>query len=111
MGSTSCREFQNSYLAENILTLLEKDDMYGLQLQEKIHEITDGKYWVNIATIYNTLKKLESDGFVESWQDEQNYPERGGRPRKYYTITYKGRRDIEYLRETRKKFVDWQPAI
>ena len=70
-----------------ILKLLMSGDKYGYELSKLIHSNTCGEYDLKEATMYSSLKRLESDGGITSyWGDETQ----GGR-RKYYQITEKGK--------------------
>ena len=69
-----------------ILKLLLNEDMYGYLISKTIHSATEGAYELKEATMYSSLKRLESDGSITwYWGDETQ----GGR-RKYYKITEKG---------------------
>ena len=70
-----------------ILKLLMEGDKYGYEITKLIHERSDGQYELKEATMYSSVKRLESDGHINSyWGDESQ----GGR-RKYYRITQSGR--------------------
>ncbi len=70
-----------------ILKLLDHEDMYGYQICKTIHANSEGAYELKEATMYSSLKRLESDTCIMSyWGDESQ----GGR-RKYYKITERGR--------------------
>lgn len=65
-----------------VLSLLKSDDKYGYELINEISkniEISEG-------TIYPLLKRLKSEGFVETYLEESSE----GPPRKYYKLTEKG---------------------
>jgi DNA-binding PadR family transcriptional regulator len=47
-----------------------------------------------LATIYNTLERLEKKGFVESRQGEAT-PERGGRAKMYFELTGLGHKALD----------------
>ncbi|KUO58612.1 MAG: PadR family transcriptional regulator [Gracilibacter sp. BRH_c7a] len=71
-----------------ILKLLISGDKYGYEISKLIHSNSSGEYDLKEATMYSSLKRLESDGGIASyWGDETQ----GGR-RKYYKITEKGKR-------------------
>ena len=71
-----------------ILKLLMSGDKYGYEISKLIHSSSSGEYELKEATMYSSLKRLESDGGITSyWGDETQ----GGR-RKYYKITEKGKR-------------------
>lgn len=65
------------------LGLLSKDDYYGYDLSmiiaKRIH-IADG-------TIYPVLRKMKNDGLLKTYLTEGI----GGPPRKYYSLTEKGK--------------------
>ncbi len=69
-----------------ILRLVKDEDLYGYQICKKIYANSEGAYELKEATMYSSLKRLESEGCIQSyWGDETQ----GGR-RKYYKITAKG---------------------
>jgi PadR family transcriptional regulator PadR len=70
-----------------ILKLLISGDKYGYEISKLIHANSLGEYGLKEATMYSSLKRLESDGCITSyWGDETQ----GGR-RKYYRISDKGK--------------------
>ena len=70
-----------------ILRLLCEADRYGYEIVKLIAERSAGEYELKEATMYSSLKRLESDGGITSyWGDETQ----GGR-RRYYRITAKGK--------------------
>lgn len=70
-----------------ILRLLSERDCYGYLIVKSIGQNSGGEYELKEATMYSSLKRLESDGDIEwYWGDETQ----GGR-RKYYRITEKGK--------------------
>ena len=71
-----------------ILKLLQGGDKYGYDISKSISSASGGKYELNEATMYSSLKRLEQNSHVESyWGDESM----GGR-RKYYRITGQGKK-------------------
>lgn len=70
-----------------ILKFLAGGDKYGYEITKLVHELSNHEYELKEATMYSSLKRLESDGHITSyWGDESQ----GGR-RKYYQITSSGR--------------------
>ena len=70
-----------------ILKLLMENDQYGYEIIKLIHQNSSGEYELKEATMYSSLKRLETDGIITwYWGDETQ----GGR-RKYYKITEKGK--------------------
>ena len=64
---------------------------YGLQLVERIRARCRGKLSFAQGTVYPALQELERIGIVRSRVSE-SLPERGGRPRIYYSLTPLGER-------------------
>jgi PadR family transcriptional regulator PadR len=75
-----------------VLSLLKSHDKYGYELINEISkniEISEG-------TIYPLLKRLKTEGFVETYLEESSE----GPPRKYYRLTEKGEQArLVYLNE------------
>ena len=70
-----------------ILRLLSEGDKYGYEIAKLIFERSGNEYELKEATMYSSVKRLETDGHITSyWGDESQ----GGR-RKYYHITPSGK--------------------
>ena len=67
-----------------------KDGAYGVSIRENIEERTGRT--VSIGAIYTTLGRLEERGLVRSRTETPQ--RRTGRPRKYYTVSVAGARDL-----------------
>ena len=71
-----------------ILKLLSEADRYGYEIIKLIAERSDGKYELKEATMYSSVRRLETDGdIIWYWGNETQ----GGR-RKYFKITQKGKK-------------------
>lgn len=82
------RENKNQY---PILGFLSKKDRSGYDLANYSKRIGQ-HYWTEFSSqVYGTLKKLEEDGFVSSYVDENS----GARNRRVYSITPAG---LEHLK-------------
>ena len=68
------------------------DDAYGVPIANAIAETTGKR--VILASVYNTLERLEEKGFVSS-AIGQPTSERGGRAKRYYAITAAGMREVK----------------
>jgi PadR family transcriptional regulator len=68
-----------------------KGESYGLEVIERVREMTGGKVKLMQGRVYPILRELEADGFIRSYNGAP-LQERGGRPRRYYEITAEGRR-------------------
>lgn len=73
-----------------ILGILRSGKNYGYAIIEKVKEISGGKLEWSDGMLYPVLRRLEQDGLVQSeWIISGN-----SRPRKYYSITEKGKKEI-----------------
>ena len=82
-----------------LLTLLRLgDDATALVLRERMEELAERP--VSRGALYRTLDRLEEKGWV-SWEvDEDDVPERGGRPRRRFRVTEDGLAVLRASRET-----------
>ena len=69
-----------------ILKLLSDNDMYGYQMIKTVNERSNGFFEWREGSLYPCLHKLECDELVVSYVKEC-----GGRMRRYYSLTKKGR--------------------
>jgi PadR family transcriptional regulator PadR len=67
------------------------DEAYGVPIANAIEHST-GKP-VILASVYNTLERLEQKGHVRSVKGQPT-PERGGRAKRYFSITTAGMREV-----------------
>lgn len=81
--------FSKNDIETVILCSLTVGDKYGYEIASEINAATQTE--IKQPTLYNYLKKLESNGLIESyWGDESN----GGR-RKYFRITDSGAESLK----------------
>lgn len=72
-----------------ILTLIEKEDMYGYDISRKIKNLSDNTYEMSEGTLYAALKRMERKSWIESyWLEIES-----GR-RKYYKMTKDGTKEL-----------------
>lgn len=87
---------------EQILLLailrLQDSGAYGVSIRREITENTTRK--PAPGAIYTTLDRLEHKGMVSSWSGDAT-PERGGRSKRYYKVTAKGK---DSLRRTQQEY-------
>lgn len=83
-----------------ILNILRGSALYGLEMIQRIEEIPDLK--ITEGTIYPLLSRLNAEGLVfTEWIESEQ-----GRPRKYYSLSEKGRRVIKELNEEWDSFAE-----
>lgn len=74
-----------------ILSTLLDGDSYGYEILKNVHETSGHDYEMKEPSLYTSLKRLETQGCVESyWGDETQ-----GARRKYYRITPEGASELE----------------
>ncbi|MGD2067473.1 MAG: helix-turn-helix transcriptional regulator [Gemmatimonadota bacterium] len=83
-------EFEHLLL---LAVLRTEPEAYGAALRRALAEHGDRR--ASLGAIYSTVRRLEGKGLVET--DDRPSP-RGGRPRRYVTVTSDG---MEVLRNTR----------
>ncbi|NLB25863.1 MAG: PadR family transcriptional regulator [Syntrophomonadaceae bacterium] len=87
-----------------VLSMLDREPMYGYQMIKKINKESSGIFSFKEGTLYPILHSLESKEMIESywWGNE------GGRQRKYYRITAKGKSE---LKEKQREWVIFRSAF
>lgn len=74
-----------------VLSLLNSRPMYGYEIIKVIELKSNGIFSFKEGTLYPILHSLEGDSMIESYWSEGE----GGRKRKYYKITEKGKLHME----------------
>ena len=86
-----------------ILAIISRKDSYASEI---IHELKEAKMIVVEGTLYPLLTRQKNAGLLKyRWEESKQGP-----PRKYYTLTEKGRKYLEELDESWEelvKAVDW----
>ncbi|WP_445487657.1 PadR family transcriptional regulator [Niallia sp. 03133] len=77
-----------------LLSIIAKGDVYGYEMMEKLN--TYGFTMVSEGSIYPLLLRMKKEGLVTTSQKE--LPS-GGPKRKYYSLTGKGREELEGFKE------------
>ena len=75
-----------------MICILSKKEMHGYELKKEVEERL-GKN-ISPAHIYPLLKKMEEEGYVKTKIDRN-----GGRVRKVYTLTKKGKEFCENMKK------------
>lgn len=83
-------------------------EAYGIVVMHTIKEEIGRK--VNISAVHTALRRLESKGFVKSSMGGAT-SERGGRRKRYFTLTEGGIRVLSHIREQRNTMWDRIPNI
>ncbi|MGE7624596.1 PadR family transcriptional regulator [Viridibacillus sp. NPDC096237] len=81
-----------------LLSIIAKQDMYGYEIVQALKQSSDELYSMSEGTLYPALKRLESQGYINSYWVENE----GARRRKYYELTEEGQNALS------GKLKDWQ---
>ena len=79
-----------------ILSLLEREPMYGHQIMEELSAASSGFFKVSEGTLYPALYRLAREGLIRGrWAKLPT-----GQERKVYTLTHKGEERLDDCRST-----------
>jgi PadR family transcriptional regulator PadR len=82
-----------------ILSVLSRESMHGYRIVKDLDQASEGYFAMREGTLYPHLHQLEKDELIEGFWETTT----GGRERKCYRITEKGRRELaERLEEWRR---------
>ncbi|HLW98714.1 MAG TPA: helix-turn-helix transcriptional regulator [Candidatus Acidoferrales bacterium] len=77
-----------------ILSLLDKQPLYGFEIAKRIEEDSGGALKFNLASLYPMLYELERREWIKGrWEAN-----RAGRDRRYYCLTPAGKKKLAPLR-------------
>ncbi len=77
-----------------LLSLLTERDQYTYELSKALKERSHGQFDVQGPSLYTILYRMESRGFVSTWEEKI-----GRRPRVYYHILPEGERYLRRIKE------------
>ena len=102
------------YINTIIMRVLFEGDKYGYEICKEIETRTHGQFKMKQPTLYSTLKRLEAQGFIKSYEDESLT--HGGK-RRYYSLTdlgtetfVKSQSDWEYSRTVMDRLISDKDA-
>ena len=82
------------------------DDAYGTSIRQLLSDTINRD--VTIGALYTTLERLEKKGMLNSRMGEAT-AERGGRAKKYFTVSAKGQRALKRSKQALN--VMWQDLV
>jgi PadR family transcriptional regulator PadR len=104
MKQMSSRAYLGNFELMVMLVLIRLGEKaYGIPIAHEI-EVAGGRE-VSLGGIYATLERLQTKGLVSSKLGEPT-PERGGRAKKYFSVTAKGVREVREAQRVLKQL--WQ---
>ena len=92
------REFFLGFIKIHILYHAAKEPIFGVKVAE---ELGRHGYRVSPGTLYPTLHRMEQEGYLESLSKVV-----GGKVRKYYQVTAKGKRVLQSSRRRIRELID-----
>jgi len=92
------REFFLGFIKIHILYHASIAPIFGVEIAE---ELARHGYDISPGTLYPALHRLEKEGYLESSSNVV-----GGKVRKYYRVTAKGKRVLEDSRKKIRELVD-----
>ena len=103
------REYLGSFELVVMLALMRLGQgAYGVPISREIEEATGRE--VAIGSVYATLARLEAKGLVFSNIGEPT-PERGGRAKRYFTVTGEGQREVRQTQHALKTLSQGVPQL
>lgn len=81
---------------------------YGIAIKREIEERLNRK--VSVGALHTALRRLEGKGFLTAEFGEATQ-ERGGKRKKYFTVTMQGFRALKAVRTTRDQLWDSLPPL
>ena len=85
-----------------------RDNAYSISIKLELKEHTGRN--PSIGALHSALNRLEKKGFVESYEGGAT-SERGGRRKRFYTITAYGRKALDQSFELRSMFYHRLPKL
>jgi len=84
------------------------ENAYGISIKDEI-ESRIGK-GVSVGALQSALRRMEEKGYLESMEGEET-PERGGRRKRYFTITTHGKNALKETKDLRMELWDSIPNV
>lgn len=84
-----------------ILALVDEEALHGYEIARRIEERSQGTLQFTLASLYETLYRLEERGHIRGRWVERS----GQRRRRYYRITEVGRKILAVEREDWARFI------
>ena len=95
------RELKKGSIQLCILAMLSSKKKYGFQIIKELREQSGGYYDLKEGTLYPALHRLEKRGYLKSeWITHKS-----GMPRKYYTLTDRGKKALREAKGEWKNMV------
>ena len=84
------------------------DEAYGVAIKEEIQDRLKRK--VSVGALQSALRRMEKKGYLKSREGEAN-TKRGGKPKRFFTITAYGKDALEYSKDVRTQLWNSIPEM
>jgi DNA-binding PadR family transcriptional regulator len=91
--------------AFHILLALADEEKHGYGIMQEVAALTEGQLKLGPGTLYGTLKRLLTDGWIEE-SDERPDPELDDERRRYYRLTDLGLKVLRAEAQRLSRLVD-----
>ncbi|MFY0598631.1 MAG: PadR family transcriptional regulator [Cyclobacteriaceae bacterium] len=105
MKGSNLGEFQEIVL---LSILILDDEAYGLQIQKELSKRLDRS--LSRGALHAALSRLEEKGFIDSRTGGAT-AERGGRRKRFYTLTNSGKSALKQAKELREEMWSLVPKF
>lgn len=105
MKGTNLGEFQEFVL---LSILILEDEAYGLKIQKELSKRLNRS--LSRGALHTALSRLEEKGFIDSRTGGAT-AERGGRSKRYYTLSSTGKAALKQAKETRDEMWNLVPKL
>lgn len=93
-----------------------QDDAYGLTIRSHLSDLLDQN--LSIGAVYVPLKRLKKRGYLSS-RDSEPTKERGGRSKRFFSLTHKGVNALQKVRLVQERAwsglpdlgFGWNPSV
>lgn len=96
------REWLRTGAQMMLLSLIKEQDRYGFEIIQELKQRSDDTFDMKEGSLYPILHRLENNGFLKSYEKKGL----AGKPRKYYSLTTKGLKQLEEDKKTWEAFSD-----
>lgn len=77
-----------------LLSLISNQDLYGYEMTKRLKKLSNEMYDMSEGTLYPALRRMERKEWISSY-----WSQHGSTRRKYYTLTDKGKNELERKRK------------
>lgn len=93
------RDMIKGFINPVVLSVVSRGDTYGYEIAKYVNDQTNGALDLKEGTLYPSLRRLEAEGFIESYWGT----EAGGPRRRYYRITTSGLAELKSAKDGWRK--------